>query len=126
MQRRAQWVVACLACVGSSGPDAAEKWLEVGVATDGVRAYVDTNSLSAGNGWVRVTQRFDFPRSHRRPLGRVEQQVVYVCTTRIVRTLTSVEIGRDGGIRRTDTGKAVAPYRIEAGTLPRYILDLLC
>lgn len=126
MQRRARTVVACLACVGLSDPALAEKWLEVGIATDGVRAYVDTDSLSAGNGWVRVTQRFVFPRAHRRPLGRVEQQVVYVCTTRIVRTLKSVEFPRDGGVRRTDIGKAIAPYRIVAGTLPEYIFDLLC
>ena len=126
MQRRTWAIVAGLSWAGLSDPAAAERWLEVGVATDGVRAYVDTDSLSAGKGLVRVTQRFVFPRAHRRPLGRVEQQVIYVCTTRTVRTLKSVEFARDGSIRRTETGKAVAPYRIEAGTLPEYVFDLLC
>ena len=126
MQRRASAVIASFACVGLSYPATAQKWLEVGIATDGVRAYVDSDSLSTGNNWVRVTQRFVFPRTHRRPLGRIEQQVVYVCTTRTVRTLKSVEFARNGSIRRTDTEKTVAPYRIEAGTLPEYIFDLLC
>jgi hypothetical protein len=119
-------LVACFACVGLSNPAVAANWLEVGVATDGVRAYIDTDSLSGGNGWVRVSQRFVIPRAHRRPLDRVDQQVVYVCATRTVKTLKSVEFGRGGGIKRRDSGKAIAPYRIEAGTLPQYIFDLLC
>ncbi len=125
MHHGGQAGIACLACVGMSDPAAAAKWPEVGVATGGVRASVDTGSLSAGKGWVRVSQRFVFPRAHRRSLSRVDQQVVYVCATRTVKTLKSAEFGRDG-LRHTDTGKAIAPYRIEAGTLPEYIFDLLC
>lgn len=109
-------------------PDAglAAKWQEVGAATDGVKVYVDTVSLSAGKGWVRVSQRFVFPRAHPGPLGHVDQQVVYVCAARTVRTLRSVEFGKDGRVVRIDDGKAITPYRITAGTLPGYVFDLLC
>lgn len=126
MHRPGRMLVACLAGVGLSDPAIAADWIEVGVAADGVRAYVDGESLSGGKGWVRVTQRFVFPRGHRRPLGRVDQQVVYVCATQSVKTLKSVEFGRDGSIGRTDSERTIAPYRIAQGTLPQYIFDLLC
>lgn len=126
MHRAGRALIACFVGIGLSDPAVAANWLQVGVATDGVRAYVDTDSLFRGKGWVRVSQRFVFPREHRRPLGRVDQQVVYVCATQAVRTLKSVEFGRDGSIRRTDTERTIAPYRIEKDTLPRYIFDLLC
>ncbi|MDP8913021.1 MAG: hypothetical protein M3N39_05545 [Pseudomonadota bacterium] len=107
-------------------PALAARWVEVGVATSGVKVYVETESFAGGAGWVRVSQRFVFPRAHAGPLGRVDQQVVYVCAARTARTLRSVEIGKDGRVRRIDEGRAIAPYRITAGTLPEYVFDLLC
>jgi hypothetical protein len=126
MRQRAFLLAACLVGTGMPCAALATRWQEAGIATDGVKVYVDTDSVSAGAGWVRVSQRFVFPRTHPGPLARVDQQVVYVCATRAVRTLRSVEFGKDGRVRRIDHDKSVAPYRITTGTLPEYVFDLLC
>lgn len=126
MHRRASAIAACLVCAGMPAVGLAAKWQEVGAATNGVKVYVDRDSFSAGQAWVRVSQRFVFPRSHPGSLRRVDQQVVYVCAARTVTTLRSVEFGEDSRVRRIDDGKSLAPYRITAGTLPEYVFDLLC
>jgi hypothetical protein len=126
MRRQTTAVAALLVGAGLADPAFAARWLEVGIATNGVRAYVDADSVSAGEGWVRVSQRFVFPKAHPGRLGRADQEVVYVCTARLVRTLRSVEYGKEGRVRRSDDGTPIAPYRITAGTLPQYIFDLLC
>ena len=115
-----------LACAAIPYGALAAKWLEVGVATNGAKVFVDAQSLTGGSGWVRLNQRFVFADNGSQPLSRVEQQVVYACGSRTVRTLRSVEFNKLGRVVRVDGLDAVPPYRISSGTLPRYVFDLVC
>lgn len=114
--------------VGGCLPEAAlvARWLEVGAATNGVKVLVDADSLVTGEGGVRLTQRFVFPRIGPSALSRVDQQVVYGCADRTVRTLRSVEYNRAGRVSRVDKADATPPYRVSPGTLPQYVFDLVC
>ena len=122
----ARAVAVCLFCLSTPAPAVAARWLEVGVATNGVKAYVDTQSLSSGKDWVQVRQRFVYPKPRAQAVALVDQQVVYRCSSRSVTTLKSVELDAAGRIRRRDDAKSVGPYKIAPGTLPQYVFDLVC
>jgi hypothetical protein len=96
----------------------------VGAASNGVKVYVDTRSVAAGDGGVRLRQRFVFPKEH--VLVKVDQQVVYSCDQKSVTTLESAEFDRAGRVVRADESGAVPPYRILPNTLPEYVFDLVC
>ena len=117
-------VAALYACGGCSSSRQAQDWVEVGAASDGVKVYVDTRSVAAGDGGVRLRQRFVFPKDH--ALGKVDQQAFYSCDRKSVTTLESVEFNRAGRVVRADKSAAVPPYTILPGTLPEYIFDLVC
>ena len=124
--RRGAIVAVLLACATIPIGGQASSWIEVGAATNGVKVFVDAASFVSERGGVRLNQRFVFPASEPHILGRVEQQVVYGCTSRTVRTLKSVEFSRRGGVVRADTGEVAPPYRISPGSLPQYVFDLVC
>jgi hypothetical protein len=117
---------AILILAGAAGPAAAARWIEVGAATNGVKLFIDADSLAVKDGWVRLTQRFIFPGNGSHALSRVDQQVAYGCASRTVRTLTSAEYDRAGRASRIDRAGAIAPYRISPTTLPQYVFDLVC
>lgn len=115
---------ALLVCAGLPQAALAAKWLEVGAATNGVKIFVDADSLTVGKGWVRLDQRFVFPKAGRHTLSRVDQQVAYNCGNRTVRPLSSLEYDRAGRVSRVEIG--TPPYRVAPGTLLQYVFDLVC
>jgi hypothetical protein len=96
----------------------------VGVASNGVEVYVDTRSVASGDGGVRLSQRFVFPKEH--PLSKVEQLAFYSCESKSVTTLKSEEFDRAGRVVRAGKSDAVPPYSILPNTLPEYVFDLVC
>jgi hypothetical protein len=132
MRWGAAWaaIAACLTLplmgLGSAVPAQAANWVEVGVATNGTRALVDTDSIRSHDGDVEVQQRFVLsPRTPGR-LGRVDQQVIYRCSSGVVETLNSTEFDRAGRVLLRSSAVENAPFKILNETLPRYILDALC
>ncbi len=95
------------------------------MASNGAKLYVDARSLRGGDGSVRLDQRFLFPEGRHR-LSRVDQQVVYSCKSKTVRTLRSVEFDRSGRVAHRGGANAVPPYEVTPGTLPEYVLELVC
>jgi hypothetical protein len=118
--------LAGIGLVSLPDPAGAAKWIEVGIADNGVKVFVNADSIASGKSSVQVVQRFVFPKPARRRLALVEQRVVYGCANRTVTTLASTEIDAAGKIRRVEKEKAVPPYRILPGTLPEYVFDALC
>lgn len=111
---------------GSPTPAEAANWVEVGIATNGVRASVDTDSIVASENAVRVQQRFSLPPSPTSPVAYVDQHVIYDCKAATVRTLKSLEFDAAGRLLRQGGRREHPVYRIGAATLPRYIFDALC
>jgi hypothetical protein len=123
-------VVACLSLPlpgsGFGAPARAATWVEVGVATNGVRALVDTDTIDRRGGSVRVAQRFILPPGSTRRLAYVDQQVVYACSSGVVSTIRSVEHDPAGRVLCTEGSSQNRPYKVMAGTLPHFILEVLC
>jgi hypothetical protein len=123
-------LVACLSWplpgLGFGAPARAATWVEVGVATNGVRALVDTDTIDRRGGSVRVSQRFTLPPGSTRRIAYVDQQVVYTCSSGVVSTIRSVEHDPAGRVLRTEGSNQNRPYKVLAGTLPHFILEVLC
>ena len=123
-------IAACLALPligpGASAPARAATWVEVGIATDGVQALVDTDTIVRRPGSVEVRQRFVMPHSASQRIAYVDQQVVYACSRAVVKTVTSTEYDAGGRMLRRDGADRNPAYKVMPGTLPRYILDVLC
>ena len=100
--------------------------MEVGSASNGVRAFVDTDSIVSGAGRVQVQQRFVLPSGAAGRIAYVDQQVVYRCSTGQVQTLKSTEYDAAGRILRQEGQQQNPVYTVLHGTLPRFILDVLC
>ena len=100
-------------------------WLEVGSATDGTRAFVDTSSLQEAEAVVTVRQKFILPRPAPKTLSRVDQLAAYSCRTRTVTALQSKEFDQRGLLLRQSL-QAERPTRISRGSLPEVIFDLVC
>lgn len=107
-------------------PEPSENWVEVGVATDGTRALVDTNSIVVQHGNSRVRQRFLLSNRDGSAVSQVDQEAIYACETAEVMTLRSTELDKAGRMRRQDTAADMQPYVAEEGSLPHLIKDALC
>lgn len=136
MNHRLPWGAACAAIAGCAAlpflglnagiPADAGNWVEVGVATNGVRALVDTDSIMSEGGSVEVQQRFVLPPGTNGRVAYVDQQVVYRCSSGVAETLKSTEYDAAGRVLRREGTAENGAYRVLQGTLPRYILDVLC
>jgi hypothetical protein len=120
------WAGSLLLLPSAHSPAGAATWVEVGVATNGVRALVDTDTIVAAAGRVTVKQRFVLPRGATGRIAYVDQHVVYGCTSGTVRTLKSTEFDSAGRVLRAEGARQNPVYRVMGGTLPRYILEVLC
>lgn len=110
----------------ASAPAPPAEWIEIGIGTDGTRALVDTQSISGTAGEVRVRQRFILGKPREGGMQWLDQDVIYLCPSRMVKILRTLAYGRDGRAERI-SGHAAEPERgILPGTLPEYILDVLC
>jgi hypothetical protein len=123
--KRAVAITSSLAALAPA-PVSAARWLEVGTATNGVKLFVDADSLVTNESGIKLSQRFVFPKTGSHLLSRVDQQVLYGCANRMVSTLRSVEYDRRGRVVRTSGAGATPPYRIDRGTLPEFVFDLVC
>jgi hypothetical protein len=110
----------------TSAQSAAATWVEVGIATNGVRALVDTDTIAAKSGGVEVQQRFVLPAGATGRIAYVDQRVVYMCRSGTVRTLKSTEFDAAGRVLRQEGPQQNPVYKVLEGTLPRYILEALC
>lgn len=100
-------------------------WLQIGSATDGTLAYVDTNSLAEHSGTIYVRQRFIFPKRDLGARRRVDQIVEYHCASRTARQLRSAEFDSQEKLIHQST-RMERPYRVPKGSLAEVILDLVC
>lgn len=107
---------------------AARDWVEIGIATDGTKAFVAQSSLVDAGPSVGLWQRFTLGRSKARSggLAAVEQLVVYDCPARIVLTLESREIGGAGEVTHLRRFKPPLKDAVRPGSLPEYIYDAVC
>ena len=105
-----------------------EEWVEVGVATDGTKAFVNRHSITDDGPRVALWQRFALgaAKAGSGAAESVEQLVVYDCPTRIVSTLESRELARSGAILRTQRFDPPPQDRVRPGSLPEYIYDAIC
>jgi hypothetical protein len=117
-------LLAILTC--TSLQSAAATWVEVGVATNGVKALVDTDTIAAKSGRVEVQQRFVLPAGATGRIAYVDQRVVYSCRSETVQTLKSTEFDAAGRVLRQEGPQQNPIYKVLEGTLPRYILEALC
>jgi hypothetical protein len=108
--------------------NAGSEWVEVGVATDSTRAFVNRSSIRETGARVALWQRFALGSA--KPRGgaaeAVEQLVVYDCPTRIVSTLESRELTGKGVLLRSQRFQPPIEDPIRAGTLPEYIFEAVC
>lgn len=106
---------------------APDDWVEIGVATDGTRAFVSSSSLAAtAPGQVAARQRFVLGQPARNGTVKVEQDVVYECTGRTMSTSRSVERGDGGRVIRDDRFSPPQSHSVRPGSLPQYIFDAIC
>ncbi len=102
------------------------RWIEVGIATDGTRAFVDANSLRDLSSQIEATQRFLFAVPDNRGVSRVEQDVRYDCAAKTVHTLRIMEFDRDGRRIESEPPDPRKSEHIGEGTLAEYFAELLC
>jgi hypothetical protein len=109
-------------------PPVDEDWVEIGIATDGTKAFVDRSSIVDAGSQVALWQRFIMEHAgHQQgPTVRVEQLVVYDCQARVVWTLESREMGAGGDMTRLQRFKPPVGDSVRPGTLPEYIHDSVC
>lgn len=104
------------------------EWVEIGVAADGTKAFVDRQSIVETGPRIGLWQRFTLgqAKSHTGAADAVEQLVTYDCPTRIVSTLESRELSRRGAVLRKQQFRPPVQDAVRAGTLPEYIYDAVC
>lgn len=106
-------------------PSQPARWVEVAVATDGTKAYLDTASLRETGGVVTLNQRFVLAAAGPGKRSRVDQTATYACRTRTARPLQSSEFDVRGKLLRHERSREPASL-IPPGSLPEVILDLVC
>ncbi|HLL30351.1 MAG TPA: surface-adhesin E family protein [Allosphingosinicella sp.] len=104
------------------------EWVEIGVATDGTRAFVNRNSIAETGERVALRQRFTLGRARAKAEAAeaVEQLAVYDCRARIVSTLESRELGGGGTVLRSQRFRPPVQDSIRGGSLPEYIFEAVC
>lgn len=112
---------------GKPSPQRAE-WVEIGVATDGTRAFVNRQSITETGPRVALWQRFALGKvkAHTGAAGIVEQLVIYDCQARSVSTVESREMSAGGAVLRAQRFRPPVQDSIKAATLPEYIYDAVC
>ena len=112
---------------GKQAPSRAE-WVEVGVATDGTKAFVNRLSITDTGPRVALWQRFALGtvNASSGAARTVEQLVIYDCRTRIVSTLESRELGASGTLLKTQRFNPPPQDQVRPGSLPEYIYDVIC
>lgn len=103
-----------------------DSWLEVGIATDGTRAFIDQKSLEMHGARIAGRQSFLLARPGPSGVMRVEQQVIYDCARGRVFTSRSLEFDRAGNVKRRDILSPPAEDVVQPGILPHYIYEVLC
>lgn len=109
-------------------PSASPEWVEIGVATDGTKAFVNRQSITETGPRVALWQRFALGpvKAQTGAAGTVEQLVIYDCQARIVSTLESRELTARGALVRTQRFRPPVQDPIKAATLPEYIFEAVC
>lgn len=104
-----------------------DDWVEIGVATDGTRAFVSSSSLVApGPGRVAARQQFVLGQPAKNGTVKVEQDVVYECSGRNVLTSRSTERGGGGKVIRDHRFSPPQSDLVRPGSMPQYIFDAIC
>jgi hypothetical protein len=113
---------------GKQQASARADWVEIGVATDGTKAFVNRLSITDTAPRVVLWQRFVLgtARAQSGAARTVEQLVMYDCGTRTVSTLESRELGRSGTLLRTQRFDSPPEDEVRPGSLPEYIYDAVC
>lgn len=109
-------------------PPARAEWVEIGVATDGTKAFVNRRSIAETGTRIALWQRFTMgsAKSHNGSAQAVEQLVIYDCRARNVATLESRELNGAGAVLRTQKFQPPVQDSIRAASLPEYIYDAVC
>lgn len=104
------------------------EWVEIGVATDGTKAFVNRRSITETGARVALWQRFTLgrPKPHTGAAEAVEQLVIYNCGSRIVSTLESRELSRRGAVLRKQQFRPPVQDAIRPASLPEYIYEAVC
>ena len=113
---------------GKQPPPARAEWVEIGVATDGTKAFVNRQSIAETGTLIALWQRFTLgrPKPNTGAAEAVEQLVIYECETRIVSTLESRELSRRGAVLQKQQFRPPVRDAIRAATLPEYIYEAVC
>lgn len=113
---------------GKQQPSARADWVEIGVATDGTKAFVNRLSITDTAPRVALWQRFvlGIARAQSEAARTMEQLVMYDCGSRTVSTLESRELGRSGILLRTQRFNPPLEDKVRPGSLPEYIYDAVC
>lgn len=123
------WLATCAASgllLAATAALSDPQWIEIGVATDGTKVFVDRESLVENGRLVSANQRFLLAESAARRVRRVEQQVTYDCDKRVVSTHRSVEFDRKEMVIRNDRFDPPQQDRVSEDTLPALVLEVLC
>ena len=112
---------------GKQPPPRAE-WVEIGIATDGTKAFVNKHSITETGARIALWQRFALgpTKPHTGAAEAVDQLVIYDCRARTVSTLESRELGGEGSLVREQQFRPPVVDAIRAGSLPEYIYDAVC
>lgn len=104
------------------------EWVEIGIATDGTKAFVNRHSITETGTRVALWQRFTLgrPDPHTGAAEAVEQLVIYDCGTRIVSTLESRELSARGAVLRKQLFRPPVQDAIRPAGLPEYIYEAVC
>jgi hypothetical protein len=120
-------LAAAAAALALDARKTSDDWVEIGVATDGTRAFVSSSSLAApGAGRIAARQRFVFGQPAKNGTVKVEQDVVYECADSNVLTSRSVESGGGGRVIRDTKFSPPQSDLVRPDTLPQYIFDAIC
>lgn len=113
---------------GNQPAPARADWVEIGVATNGTKAFVDRESITGTGPRVALWQRFALGtvKAQAGAAGIVEQLVIYDCQARSVSTLESREMSAGGAVLRAQRFRPPVHDSIKAATLPEYIYDAVC
>lgn len=113
---------------GQQPAPARADWVEIGVATDGTKAFVNRLSITDTAPRVALWQRFVLgsAKAQSGAARIVEQLVMYDCRTRTVSTLESRELASSGTLLRTQRFNPPPQDEVRPGSLPEYIYDSVC